>query len=636
MATLVGTRQESPPAVEPGVAVLRAGAAMDLGRRVDQEDALGLVQPGPGPDAERGSLFVLADGLGGHAAGELASRLAVSQIVQSYYSAPAHQPGNLLQSAITAAHSRVRVAAADPGRHGMGTTCVCAAVQGDRLWVANVGDSRAYLVRPSEGVLQLTQDHSLAAEQVRQGVLTPEAAATSPMRNVLIQSLGTATPPQPYFAPPLHLHRGDLVLLCSDGLYGALETPALRDYLLAALASMREVQPDLLARDLLAAALFHGAEDNVSALVICCTALVPPAAARGQVPARRLFLPASPETESEPLFVADDSPAPAAEVERTVWDLADAALPTPVPESPAHRPLGLDAGLVRPARAVPPRPAARRTNFALGALGLLGLLLLAGGIVVAPFSALWVILLLALVLLAGLLLFVVAFLPATAAPVSLPSAGAVPPPAPPADRGWGDEAPADLAGSRPLIADLLGRVLPGPPAPWQSTGTPADRALPAPPGVPTPPAPATPAPPEAAVPSYVNQAFSEALERARHQWTFNLLVAFGTAGLIVVGIAISVTWVLSGASTVWAVLLGPGATLVGVINWLLTRPAAQLSRADNQISLLSLVWTSYAQELRRCTAMPDPAAAAACTGRAGADAVNYFNAILSHPDPPAT
>jgi hypothetical protein len=277
-----------------------------------------------------------------------------------------------------------------------------------------------------------------------------------------------------------------------------------------------------------------------------------------------------------------------------------------------------------------------QTQIALGVLGLLGLLLLAGSIVVAPFSALWIGLLLGLILIAGLLLFVVAFLPpALDAPPRPRTAAALP--ALPAERGWGDGSPPDLAAARPLIADLLERVLPGPPAPGRAGEAPADRALPAPPGVPPPPASATPPPPEVAVPSYVNQAFSDALERARHQWTFNLLVAFGTAGLIVVGIAISVTWVLSGEGTVWAVLLGPGATLVGVINWLLTRPAAQLSRADNQISLLSLVWTSYAQELRSCTAMPDPAAAAACTGRAGADAVNYFNAILSHPaEPPAS
>jgi hypothetical protein len=187
---------------------------------------------------------------------------------------------------------------------------------------------------------------------------------------------------------------------------------------------------------------------------------------------------------------------------------------------------------------------------------------------------------------------------------------------------------------RALTADLLERVLPGSALARAEGGYPAERALPTPPGVPTPSAPAPPGAPESAAPSYVNQAFSEALERARHQWTFNLLVAFGTAGLVIVGIAVSVTWVLIGQANVWALLLGPGATLLGVVNWLLTRPAAQLSRADNQISLLTLVWTSYAQELRSCTAMPDPAAAAACTGRAGADAVNYFNAILSHPAEP--
>ncbi len=652
MATLAGTRRESPPGSDARIALLRVGAALDQGRRADQEDALGVVQPGDGPDNARGSLFVLADGLGGHAAGDLASRLAVEQLVQSYYAAPPHQPGNLLQSAITAAHNRVRVAAAVPGRHGMGTTCVCAAVQGDRLWAANVGDSRAYLVRPSEGVLQLTQDHSLAAEQVRQGVLTPDAAAASPMCNVLLQSLGTAAPPQPYFAPPLSLHRGDLVLLCSDGLYGALDTPALRDYLLAALASMREVQPDLLARDLLAAALFHGAEDNLSALVIYCTDVFSPngAHAPAPTPARRFFLPAPVEsslatTLPEALPEADSASGSESGAERTVWDLADAApLPTdlqsppatPVPALAPPARLHLDPAALRHAQTPVPRPASPGVTALLGVLGLLGLVLLAGGIAIAPFSALWIVLLLGLVFVAGLLWVIVAFLPS-----GLNLAGARPatPALRPAERGLDPGEPNGVPSTSQLTTDLLRRLLPGVPIPEAEAAHPAERALPAPPGVPLSHpavAPVAPVAPEAAVPSYVNQAFSEALGRARQQWTFNLLVAFGTAGLVIVGITISVTWVLGGQANIWALLLGPGATLIGVINWLLTRPAAQLSRADNQISLLTLVWTSYAQELRSCAALPG-AAASTCTGHAGADAIQHFNTILSNqPAPPPT
>ncbi len=658
MATLAGTRRESSPGAEHRMALLRVGAALDLGRREDQEDALGVVQPGDGADSDRGSLFVLADGLGGHAAGELASRLGVEQLVQSYYAAPVRQPGNMLQTAITAAHSRVRAAAAAPGRHGMGTTCVCAAIQGDQLWVANVGDSRAYLVRPSEGVLQLTQDHSLAAEQVRQGVLTPEAAATSPMRNILLQSLGTAAPPQPYFAPPLSLHRGDLVLLCSDGLYGALDTSALRDYLLAALASMREVQPDLLARDLLAAALFHGAEDNLSAVVIYCTDVLSlnSAHAPTPAPARRFFLPAL-AANSPSITLPEVPPEPAAEsgVDRTAWDGADApspppdfpappppapALALPVPVLPPPAPVlatpgsSLEAATRRHAQLALPRPAPPGVTSILGVLGLIGLVLLAAGIAIAPFAALWIMLLLGLVFVAALLWIIVAFLPAR-----LTGAGAPPAAPPPAERGLAPSAPDGVPTNRQLTTDLLRRLLPGLPQTEAEADHPAERALPAPPGVPAlpPPAAAHPVAPEAAVPSYVNQAFSEALGRARQQWTFNLLVAFGTAGLVIVGVAISVTWVLGGQANLWALLLGPGATLIGVINWLLTRPAAQLSRADNQISLLTLVWTSYAQELRSCAAVPDPAAAATCTGHAGAEAVQYFNAILSNqPAPPPT
>jgi hypothetical protein len=181
---------------------------------------------------------------------------------------------------------------------------------------------------------------------------------------------------------------------------------------------------------------------------------------------------------------------------------------------------------------------------------------------------------------------------------------------------------------------MIRRVLPAPPAAHA-----AERALPNP-GAPAPanplappglaPPPATKDAPAAAAPSYVNQAFSEALERSRHQWTFNLLIAFGTAGLIVAGAVITVIWLFSGQANLLMMLFGPGATLLGIANWLLTRPSRQLSQADNQISLLTLVWTNYAQELRSCGAITDPTAAAECTGHAGADAVHYFNEILSN------
>ena len=135
-------------------------------------------------------------------------------------------------------------------------------------------------------------------------------------------------------------------------------------------------------------------------------------------------------------------------------------------------------------------------------------------------------------------------------------------------------------------------------------------------------------------PATVNQAFSDALHRARQQWSFNLLIAFVTAGLIILGTILTVIWLANGQGAPYSILIGPGAALLGVGSWVITRPAAQLSRADTQISLLALVWANYAQELRSCAALRDPAATATCTAQAGADAVRYFNEILGALPPP--
>src|SRR5262249_43797830 len=151
----------------------------------------------------------------------------------------------------------------------------------------------------------------------------------------------------------------------------------------------------------------------------------------------------------------------------------------------------------------------------------------------------------------------------------------------------------------------------------------ADRGLAGPPlGGPLPA-------PAAADADYVSQAMNAALGRARQQWTFNLLVAAVSASLVIGGcILTAVTWLLGAVSPI-RVLCGPGVGLLGITSWLVTQPAAQLARADNQISLLTIVWTNYAQELRSCSHLPDPAGAAACNARAGAEAVQYFNQIVA-------
>jgi serine/threonine protein phosphatase PrpC len=203
---------------------LEIGARTDTGRvRSNNEDSFGVE-----PDI---SLFVLSDGMGGEEHGEIASAIAVAAVSKHCREALADpalplegpaQPGftpvtNRLLSAVRNAHSAIyRLAASDPALHGMGATVVAAWVEGNRLSLAHVGDSRAYRLR-SGRLVQLTMDHSLVAEQVRLGLLTNEQAAVSSLQTVLTRALGHAenvmVDVQEY--PILD---GDTFLLCSDGL----------------------------------------------------------------------------------------------------------------------------------------------------------------------------------------------------------------------------------------------------------------------------------------------------------------------------------------------------------------------------------------------------------------------------------
>jgi len=171
--------------------------------------------------AESGRLYLVADGaggVGGRRAGKVASRFATTKVIDLYYRQPTENLGERLRSAMLAANDAMKEHALRPGRaKWMATTMVAAAVCGDELTVANVGDSRAYFVRAGS-IEQLTQDHSLVAGLLADGAITPEEAAEHPQRNVILHSLGSAPAD-----PRIDLFRrtllvGDMVLLCTDGL----------------------------------------------------------------------------------------------------------------------------------------------------------------------------------------------------------------------------------------------------------------------------------------------------------------------------------------------------------------------------------------------------------------------------------
>jgi PPM family protein phosphatase len=199
----------------------------DRGRiREQNEDYFGHVAPG-GLDQERsrGWLFVLADGVGGHDHGEVASRTAVEAVVQGFREAPSTEPhATLLPRLMQLANTRVLDAAHSAAGvgPGMATTLVACALRHDRLVVAHVGDSRCYLVRKGAATV-LTRDHTVANEHVRLGLLSAEDAAESPNRHVLCRSVGSEL----VVAVETSQHQvqpGDVLVLCSDGLHGSVQT----------------------------------------------------------------------------------------------------------------------------------------------------------------------------------------------------------------------------------------------------------------------------------------------------------------------------------------------------------------------------------------------------------------------------
>jgi protein phosphatase len=236
-------------------------AATDVGlRRPHNEDRFGCWPADAGPDADP-VLLVVADGMGGAQAGEVASRLAVECIVGSHPEQRAEDALEELRRAVESANQVIyEQAVANPQLHGMGTTCTAVIVRGDEVLFAHVGDSRAYLVRAGR-IRQFTEDHSLVAQLVMQRHLTPEQARTDPRRNVVTRSVGV-WPAVEVDAGRLDepLRPGDTLVLCTDGLHGVVE-----DEEIAAIAG--GPSPERACGELIALAHARGAPDNITVLL---------------------------------------------------------------------------------------------------------------------------------------------------------------------------------------------------------------------------------------------------------------------------------------------------------------------------------------------------------------------------------
>ena len=234
--------------------------------RTDNEDFVGAYAPAE-PDA-RGSLFVVCDGMGGHAAGEVASRLAVETVVENWVGSTGGAAHQLMRSAVRSANSIVFSASLDAETRGMGTTLTALALVGDEALeavIGHVGDSRAYRVRHGQ-CEQLTADHSRVGEMLRMRLITPEQAKTHPARSQLSRSLGGEPAVQVDIVRNPVMPK-DVFVLCCDGVWD--------------LVSMREIAHATAkgavegAEELIALALDRGAPDNVTVVVVVVSPEVP-------------------------------------------------------------------------------------------------------------------------------------------------------------------------------------------------------------------------------------------------------------------------------------------------------------------------------------------------------------------------
>jgi serine/threonine protein phosphatase PrpC len=209
--------------------------------------------------AKKGALFIVADGMGGHAAGEVASEIAVSTVSTFYYQEDCEAPESLI-SAIKYTNTAIFQKAMEQVEHsGMGTTCVAAALLGEIAYIANVGDSRAYLVRKGQ-VRQISQDHSWVAEQVRAGAMSEDEARSHDMRNMITRSLGSLPDVEVDIFMEM-VEEGDTLVMCSDGLCGMISDNEI-------LTIVEKYSPQESVFRLIERANAYGGNDNITALVV--------------------------------------------------------------------------------------------------------------------------------------------------------------------------------------------------------------------------------------------------------------------------------------------------------------------------------------------------------------------------------
>ncbi len=246
--------------IRPGIELANV---TDTGcEREENEDYFCYVEPESDEQfAKKGRLAVVADGMGGHEGGQVASRLAVEVVRDIYLGSPA-DPQTALLEAFQGAHEIIRRCAAErPELQGMGTTCTAVAIFDNYLYSAHVGDSRLYRIRGS-AITRLTQDHSYVHRLVAEGILHLEEAEKHPARHILTAALGSDSALQAEFPEtPVKLEPEDILLLCTDGLHGVVTDEEI-------LAVGTRSKPAEACRELVQLAKDRGAPDNITVQIL--------------------------------------------------------------------------------------------------------------------------------------------------------------------------------------------------------------------------------------------------------------------------------------------------------------------------------------------------------------------------------
>jgi len=265
------SNSQTTPSGRKGAGLLRLDVAhrSEIGKVRTENQDFSLVSSGP-ESPGGGTLMIVADGMGGHRGGATASRLAATTVQERFAADPLDDPGPALSTAIANANRAVfEHAQENPDLRGMGTTVSVLYARESRAWFSHVGDSRIYRLRQGQ-LEQLTQDHSVVASMVREGLLTDEEAAVHPRRNVLQRSLGVIPDIEIDSGSDLELMPGDTYLLCSDGLHGFVGSDSIREAL--------ALPPQDAVDRCIEMAYAAGAPDNVTAVV--CRVEEAPASSR--------------------------------------------------------------------------------------------------------------------------------------------------------------------------------------------------------------------------------------------------------------------------------------------------------------------------------------------------------------------